>query len=162
MDIFPICIFLYFEKKMDYSDPSRKVDFRNKNLKTLKLVQKIQHLQHVIYPQTAVNIKNIFNLYNFFFLTDCKLHWHNPQRWTRSSYLYKCSAKLESKTLFCFFPLWQCFLPVPGGTPTVHILDVSRIWPIYFWSWSLMSWFRCVWLGEVVICVVLVFLQEPG
>ncbi len=27
--------------------------------------------------------------------------------------------------------------PVPGGTPTMHILDVSLIWPIYFWSWSL-------------------------
>jgi len=35
----------------------------------------------------------------------------------------------------------QCFPnPVPGGTPTVHILDVSLIWPLYFWSWSLMSW----------------------
>ncbi len=27
--------------------------------------------------------------------------------------------------------------PVPGGTPTVHILDVSLICPIYFWSLSL-------------------------
>ncbi len=30
--------------------------------------------------------------------------------------------------------------PVPRGTPTVHILDVSLIWPIYLLSWSVVKY----------------------
>lgn len=55
--------------------------------------------------------------------------------------------------------------PVPGGPPTVHILDVSSDTPFSTLGTStnkLMSWIRCFWLGSRPKFVLLGGLQEQS